>query len=130
MIFSCAEHPHLTYWTCQSEVENSARVLVSSVPVSLASAGLEALEEPTVGEQKTISHRAIRSACAVALATHKSFRDVVVQQFSRNNTRLLHSGQGQAKLHYYHGMDEEIVNIPPNAFFAIKGVRFYPLVKA
>lgn len=33
-------------------------------------------------------------------------------------------------LHYYIGVREEIVNLPPNAFFVIEGVRIYPLVKA
>ena len=33
-------------------------------------------------------------------------------------------------LYYYIGVREEIVNLPPNAFFVIEGVRIYPLVKA
>jgi pSer/pThr/pTyr-binding forkhead associated (FHA) protein len=33
-------------------------------------------------------------------------------------------------LYYYFGMREEIGTLPPNAFFAIAGVRIYPLVKA
>ena len=35
-----------------------------------------------------------------------------------------------ANLHYYIGVREEIVNLPPNAFIVIEGVRIYPLVKA
>ncbi len=36
----------------------------------------------------------------------------------------------QTKLHYYYSVDEEIDNIPPNAFFVVDGVKFYPLAKA
>jgi pSer/pThr/pTyr-binding forkhead associated (FHA) protein len=36
----------------------------------------------------------------------------------------------QTKLHYYYPVDEEIDNIPPNAFFVVDGVKFYPLAKA
>ena len=35
-----------------------------------------------------------------------------------------------ANLDYYAGVREETVNLPPNAFFVIEGVRVYPLVKA
>jgi pSer/pThr/pTyr-binding forkhead associated (FHA) protein len=42
----------------------------------------------------------------------------------------LHSGSGQANLHYDYDVDEEIDRIPLNAFFIIDGVKIYPLFKA
>ncbi|HEX9386163.1 MAG TPA: FHA domain-containing protein [Anaerolineales bacterium] len=39
-------------------------------------------------------------------------------------------GYIQTKLHYDYRVDEEIDNIPPNAFFVVDGVKFYPLTKA
>ena len=35
-----------------------------------------------------------------------------------------------ANSHYYVGVREEIVSIPPNAFLVVEGVKIYPLVKA
>jgi pSer/pThr/pTyr-binding forkhead associated (FHA) protein len=32
-------------------------------------------------------------------------------------------------LYYYHDVDKETESIPPNAFFVIEGVRYYPLAK-
>lgn len=36
----------------------------------------------------------------------------------------------KASLHYDYRVDEEIDTFPPNAFFVIDGVRFYPLARA
>ena len=41
----------------------------------------------------------------------------------------MHSGERRAKPHYDYPVAEETNTIPPNAFFIIEGVKFYPLVK-
>ena len=41
----------------------------------------------------------------------------------------MHSGSRQAKSHYDYPVAEEIDTIPPNAFFIVEGIKFYPLVK-
>ena len=41
----------------------------------------------------------------------------------------MHSGWRQAKPHYDYCVAEEIEPIPPNAFFIVDGIKFYPLVK-
>lgn len=41
----------------------------------------------------------------------------------------MHSGWRRAKPYYDCAVAEELDNIPPNAFFIVDGMKFYPLVK-
>jgi len=48
---------------------------------------------------------------------------------AKKQYKTITPGQEQENLHYYVDVSEEIVNLPPNAFFVIEKVKVYPLVK-
>ena len=108
-------HPSLESYNSFSRATDNP--ISNSIDVRPSKINSGRRQEPSTKFFKSAHVAGEAAACAVKLYwKQKQYKTITFRQV-------------QVNLHYYFGVDEEISDLPPNAFLVIEAGRIYPLVK-